>query len=674
MSKPPLESADQLIAQGNQAESAGNPGLAAERYRDALRIAPGYAKAHLNLGIALEALGDAPGAIASHRAALANDAAEPFAAYNLGRLLYLRGDLDEAERRLREALRSRPAFPEARVVLAALLQAQGKDAPARAELEAALRERPDYFEAKHALAELHARLSGAHAGRGDLAGAARELEALLALRPDWADALYNYGSVLQRMMRSADAEAALRRALAADPAHGPACRMLGGVLREQCQTDAALELYRAARQHRPEDFELASAELYTLIGSDRITEDALFAAHAALGAAIERAHPPRFEPLANPRQPERRLRIGYLSADFRYHVVALFLQPVLERRDRAAFEVYCYSTADSADEYTRRLAAQADVWRECARATPAQLAERINADRIDILVDLAGHSGSPQLRVFAQRPAPLQATWLGYLATTGLERMHYRITDRVADPPGLTERHHSETLVRLPHSQWCYRPFIQADASADAASAPPCARNGFITFGSFNQAAKISPRTRRLWAQLLGRLPGARLLVAGIPPGRAQDDLRRDLAQAGVAGDRLTIRPYVSLQDYFRLFDTVDIALDTLPYSGGTTTCDALWMGVPVITLAGQRSTSRSAASLLTAVGLPEWIASSAEDYVGKALAFAADREGLARLRASLRQRMRASPLMDEAAFARDLEAAYRKMWRDWCAGSALKA
>jgi predicted O-linked N-acetylglucosamine transferase (SPINDLY family) len=670
MRKPPLESADQLIAQGNQAEHAGDLGLATERYRDALRIAPGYARAHLNLGIALEAMGDAPGAIASHRAALANDAAEPFAGYNLGRLLYLQGDLGEAERWLREALRIRPGFPEAHVVLAALLRTQGKDAPARVELETALRQRPDYYEAKHALAELHARLSNAHAERGDLAGAARELEALLVLRPEWADALYNYGCVLKRLMRSADAEAAFRRVLAVDPGHGPACRMLGGVLREQCQTDAALELYRGARQHRPEDFELASAELYTLIGSDRITEDALFAAHAALGAAIERAHPPRFEPLANPRQPERRLRIGYLSADFRYHVVTLFMQPVLERRDRSAFEVYCYSTADSADEYTRRLAAQADVWRECAGASAAQIAERVNADRIDILVDLAGHSGSPQLRVFAQRPAPVQATWLGYLATTGLSRMHYRITDPIADPPGLTERHHSEVLVRLPHSQWCYRPFIQADA----APTPPCERNGFITFGSFNQAAKISPGTRRLWAELLARLPGARLLVAGIPPGRAQDDLRRDLAQAGVTGERLSIRPYVSVQDYFRLFDAVDIALDTLPYSGGTTTCDALWMGVPVITLAGARSTSRSAASLLTTVGLPEWIASSAQDYVGKTLAFAAERHRLARLRASLRQRMRASPLMDEAAFARDLEAAYRQMWRDWCAEGALKA
>jgi predicted O-linked N-acetylglucosamine transferase (SPINDLY family) len=669
MGKPPLESADQLIAQGNQAERAGEPGLAAERYRDAVRIAPGYAKAHLNLGIALEAMGDAPGAIASHRAALANDAAEPFAGYNLGRLLYLRGDLGEAERWLREALRGRPGFPEAHVVLAAVLQAQGKDAPAQVELEAALRERPDYYEAKQALAELHARLAAAHAERGDVPGAARELGALVVLRPDWADAHYNYGCVLKRLMRSAEAEAAFRRALAIDPGHGPACKMLGGVLREQYQTDAALEFYRAARQHRPEDFELASAELHTLIGSERITEDALFAAHATLGAAIERAHPPRFEPLANPREPERRLRIGYLSADFRYHVVTLFMLPVLERRDRSAFEVYCYSAAET-DEYTRRLAAQADVWRDCAGASAAQLAERIRADGIDILVDLAGHSGSPQLRVFAQRPAPVQATWLGYLATTGLTRMHYRITDRVADPPGLTERYHTEALVRLPHSQWCYRPLVQVDV----ARTPPCARNGYLTLGSFNQAAKISPGARRLWVEILARLPGARLLVAGIPPGRAQDNLRRDLVQAGVTEERLTIHPYVSLQDYFRLFDAVDIALDTLPYSGGTTTCDALWMGVPVITLPGERPTSRSAASLLTTVGLPEWIATSAEDYVGRALAFAADRDRLARLRASLRERMRASPLMDEAAFARDLEAAYRQMWRDWCAGGARKA
>jgi predicted O-linked N-acetylglucosamine transferase (SPINDLY family) len=266
--------------------------------------------------------------------------------------------------------------------------------------------------------------------------------------------------------------------------------------------------------------------------------------------------------------------------------------------------------------------------------------------------------------VFAQRPAPVQATWLGYLGTTGMTRMHYRITDRIADPPGLTERLHTEKLARLPHSQWCYRPFIELEP----APTPPCVASGRVTFGSFNQTAKITPSTRRLWAALLARLPDARLLVAGVPAGRAQDDLRRELAAAGVAHERLGISPYVSLQDYFRLFAEVDVALDTTPYSGGTTTLDALWMGVPVVTLPGSRPASRSAASIVTSAGFPEWVASSPADFLERAAALAADAARLAQLRATLRARLRASPLMDERGFARDLEALYRTMWRDWCA------
>jgi predicted O-linked N-acetylglucosamine transferase (SPINDLY family) len=640
-----LKSADKLIAEGNRAEDAGNLREACERYREAARIAPRYAKAHLNLGIGLEAMGDAEGAIGSHQEALACDPAEPFASYNLGRLLFLRDDPAGAERLLRQALHGRPGFPEAHVVLARVLASLGRLEEAGAALEQVTR------------------LADARAAGGDLSGAAAALEALLALRPDWADALYNYGCILKRLRRTGEAEAALRRALAADPGHAAACRMLGGVLREQCRTQEALELFRAARERHVEDFELASAELYALIGDDRVPDGELFSRHAAFGAALERAYPARFR-LSNAPDPERRLRIGYLSPDFRYHVVTLFMLPVMERRDRLGAEVYCYSTGDGPDDHTRKLAGLADAWRDCSGASETELAERIHADGIDILVDLAGHSGLPQLRVFAQRPAPVQATWLGYLGTTGMTRMHYRISDPVADPPGMTERLHTEALVRLPHSQWCYRPFVQVEA----VRTPPCLKNGYVTFGSFNQAAKISPSTRLSWARILALLPDARLVVAGVPPGRAQQDLRRDFAAAGVAADRLALLPYVSLQDYFGLFGTVDIALDTQPYSGGTTTCDALWMGVPVISAPGTRPASRSAASILASVGLHDWIAPSAEEYVRRAVAFAGAPDRLAGLRASLRGQMRASPLMDERGFVRALEGLYRSMWRRWCA------
>jgi predicted O-linked N-acetylglucosamine transferase (SPINDLY family) len=721
---PPHQAADRLIAEGNRAEDAGKLEEACERYRDAVRVAPGYAKAHLNLGIGLEAVGDAERALKAYAAALAIDPGEPYANYNLGKLLYTRDKPAQAERLLRQALRSRPEFPEARIVLAGVLQAQGAVDDAAVELEAALKLRPDDFGAlyryagvlrqldrpdeaqaalRRALAidpenadasydlatlliarnelrqavpllrvvlarkpdfvEARAALFHVLNTQGDLSGAAAELETVLRQRPDWADALHNYGLVLKQLKRLGESESAFRRAIASDPGHCRAYLMLGSVMLGQCRTDEALALYRTARERCPGDFDLASAELFALNSADQISDDALFAKHVAFGARIEKAHPPRFQPFRNVRDSGRRLRIGYVSGDFCYHVVTLFMIPVLERSDRSAYEVFCYSTGDRVDDLTRQLSERADVWREAASMSALELADLINRDGIDILVDLAGHSGTPQLAVFTQQPAPVQATWLGYLNTTGMTRIQYRISDRHADPPRLTDAYHTETLVRLPHSQWCYRPFI----SAACAEAPPCMRNGYVTFGSFNQALKLSRAVRRLWTEILTQLPASRLLILGLEKGRAQDDLLAELADAGVDAARITILPYVSLQDYFRWFDSVDIALDTTPYSGGTTTCDALWMGVPVVTAPGPRPSSRSAASILMTVGLAEWVASSAEEYVGRAVDFAGKHEVLAELRASLRSRMRASPLMDEDRFTRDLESLYRQMWRTWC-------
>jgi len=687
------DAADRLIDAGNQAERAGDFRGACALYRQAAAQAPEYAKAHLNLGIGLEALGDIDGALGSHERALRCEPDNPFANYNLGKLMYGRGELQRASALLARALQSRPDFPEARVVLALVHLSQGALTHAATELEAALRQRPDDFAAlfhysatlralnrldeardvlKRAIvvdpknADAHAALSDILAAQGDAAGAIAELEVVLAQRPGWADAHFNYGTLLRRQLRLDEAESAFRRALAERPGHAGASRMLGEVLSAQSRSDEAFEVYRAARRENPDDFGLESAELFALFGSDRISDAELFARHGAFGKRLEAAYPPRTS-FRNARDPERRLRIGYLSGDFRYHVVTLFMLPVLERHDRTSCEVYCYSTADSTDSYTRQIAAKTDVWRPAAGRSASQLAEAIAADAIDVLIDLSGHSGTLQLATMAQRPAPVQATWLGYLNTTGLTRIDYRITDRFADPPGVTDRYHTESLVRLPNCQWCYRPFL----SPAHALAPPSAKKGFVTFGAFHQAAKISSTVRRLWAQILAEVPDSRLLVIGVAGGRAQDDLLRELTGPRVSRERITCVPYAPLERYLRLFDEVDIALDSMPFSGGTTSCDTLWMGVPIVTAPGTRSVSRSASSVLTNVGLTDWIAVSPEDYVRRAVRFAGERELLAQLRGSMRGRMAASPLMDEPRFVRDLEQAYREMWRTWCAGPA---
>src|SRR5438309_2061925 len=478
MQAAPTDSADRLIAEGNRAEDSGELLRACELYRQALALAPRYAKAHINLGIALEAMGDGTGAIRSYEQVLAADPANPAANYNLGKLVHVRGELSRAEELLTRALQGRPDFPEARIVLGSVLASQGKWQQARTELEEALRQRPDDFGAlfhyagvlralnrlddartmlQRALAidpsnaDAHAALSDVLCAQSDLAGATAELEAVLTQRPDWADALHNYGCILRRQLRLAEAESAFRRALAAQPGHASTCRMLGEVLLAQCRTEEAFEHYRVARRHCP----------------------------------------------------------------------------------------------------------PADVWSGVTGLSHAQLPDAIAADEIDVLVVLAGHSGIPQLAAMAQRPAPVQVTWLGYLNTTGLTRIDYRISDRFADPPGITDRYHTEGLIRLPHSQWCYRPFL----SPPVAAIPPSANEGFVTFGAFHQSNKMSPVTRRLWAQVLAAVPDSRLVIVGVPRGRTEDDLRRDLVGPEVGPERITTVPYRALEDYLRGFDAVDIAL-----------------------------------------------------------------------------------------------------------------
>jgi len=618
--------ADALIAEGNRAENSGNLREACEQYRKAVGAAPDYAKAHLNLGIGLEAAGDIDAAIRSYEAALAIDRGEAYANYNLGKVLCGRGDFERAEPLLRAALERKPEFPEAQVVLSNLYES-----------------------------------------RGDLAAAVSTLESALKQRPDWAGVLFNYAVMLWKLRRISEAEAALRRAIAIEPGLVPAYGLLGNILRVHARIPEALEVLGVARKLDPGRLDIESTELFLLTCSDEISSEALFARHKDFGVRLERAIERRFEPFGNSRDPERRLRVGYVSGNFNFHPVAFFAIPLLERHERSACEIFCYWTGDMVDDFTRQVQARADVWRDVASMSDAALAETINRDGIDILVDLSGHSGFFRLAVFAQQPAPVQVAWLGYLSTTGMTRIQYRLCDRHTDPPGMTDRFHTETLVRLPNSQWCYRPIVSIDCSEE----PPFRRNGFITFGSFSNVLKLSPTVRRLWAEILTRLPDSRIVFAGIPQGPIRDGLIRDFEKAGIAAGRIATFPRVGSADYFRSFNDIDVALDTTPYSGGTTTCDTLWMGVPIVTVPGTRSISRSTASILATLGLSDWIAASPEDYIRLAVRCAEDRETIAELRRTLRGRMRASPLMDELQFARDVEDAYRRMWRAWCRSEA---
>ncbi len=530
---------------------------------------------------------------------------------------------------------------------------------AEAALRGALETDPDLHEARAAL--FHALEA-----RGDLTAAAAELELALRAKPEWTEALFNYGSVLVSLRREAEAERAFRRVVELDASFAPVYRGLGSLLHRQGRVREMVTVLRAGREARPEDIELQSFELFALNFDDTVSAQELFRLHQAFGADLE-ARQAACSTFTNEADGRRRLRIGYVSGDFHYHPVGLFMLPLLERHARAEVETHCYATSAQSDAFTKRLTDTAYAWHAAHDVSDDQLAALIAQHGIDILVDLSGHSGVPRLGLFARQPAPIQLSWLGYLNTTGLTRIQYRITDARCDPVELSQPLHTERLVHLPDSLWCYRPFIEIPHAA----APPVKRKGHITLGSFNQAAKLSPSTRRLWATILKAAPDARLLIVGVAEGQAGQRLKTAFIELGVAADRISLRPFLPVRDYLSLYDEVDIALDPTPYSGGTTTCDALWMGVPVLTCPSERVTSRSASSVLATLGLNDWIASSAEDYVERAVAFARAPDKLADLRASLRERMRVSPLMNEERFTRNVEAIYRRLWQEWCSSTS---
>ena len=656
LSRLSRRAAERLVAEGVRAEAEGRFADACGRYQQALKILPGHAPAYLNLGIALEGAGDARAAREAYLATLEVDPGNPYAHFNLGKLLHAAGNHPEAARQLRAALERKPDFTDARLVLSSVLEAQADAEGAVAMLAQVVAERPDYAGAWYNYALLLQKLS-----RVPEAEAA--MRRALALWPERADLWLRQAELLKSLQLLPESEAALRRALALNPRLSGGYRLLASILGDQQRLEEALQVLAAGREFDLDGYTRA-CELFMLNFHEGISADALFERHQAFGAELENQHPARFERFEQSHDPERKLRIGFLSGDFREHPVGWAFAPLLERLDRSRFEAYCYSLFDAADDLTRYIAVRATLWHEASMLTPRQLADFIYGNRIDILIDLTGYGGIAPMEVLATRPAPVQASWLGYLSTSGMTRVDYRISDSHADPAGLADRHHTEKLLRLPHSQWCYRPPAASQQAGEPLSGPPSERNGFVTFGSFNQSAKLSPTARRLWAEILKRVPGSHLLVVGMPPGPATQALLEEFERHGVARGAVSVAPRLLLADYFRKLREVDVALDAMPYSGGTTTCDTLWMGTPVVTMTGPRSVSRSAASILAVLGLDAWVAASPEEYVARAVELAGN---LSQARQGLRERMRASPLMDEARFARDMEALYRQMWRTWC-------
>lgn len=500
--------------------------------------------------------------------------------------------------------------------------------------------------------------------------AAAALRKSLVLRPDYDKPWVGLGSSAYGANRLDEAVRRWTRAIAANPRQDIGVWFNLGVTHQmRGNADAAALCFDQAERLAPADPLIASQRLLCLNYLD-LSGERLLAEHRRFDERFGRqdGRLPAAAPHANRPDPEKRLRIGYLSVEFREHLGAYFLTPLFEAADRDRFEIVCYSILPDthADAHTARFKAQADGWRTVGHLDDEALAAQIRADGIDILVDLAGHSGLNRLPMLARRPAPVQVTWLGYPNGTGMDSVGYRIVDPISDPVGPTDTHAVEMLVRLPAPFLCFRP----PASAPPVVPLPAGASGTVTFGSFNKLSKITDGTVALWAEVLRRVPDSRLLLKDRPlsdPGTAAA-MRARFAAAGIDPARLDLVGFIKdAAGHLAAYNRIDIALDPHPYNGTITTCDTLWMGAPLVTLAGSRHAARVGASLMAAVGLPELVAGTPGQYAAIAAGLAGDLTRLMRLRMGMRERLRASALCDEGRFMRNLETAYRLMWQRWC-------
>ena len=595
-------------------------------------------------------------------AALALKPEEPFFHNNRGVILKELRRLDEAESHFRKASALSPRYAAPYTNLSNLLKEKGDLLAAEASARKAIDFEPENHEAYNNLGLILQQMK-------------REEEAVLSLRkaielrPDVKQLYANLGDVYRKQgnLGSALALMSVAREKCGDTFE--ILNNIGTLLKDLGRIDEALDFLGRARSVAPENPVIQSNCLLISHYGAKIDFDGLAKAHMEWGERCARPLMPSRGAHGNDPSPDRILRIGYLSPDFRAHSVAFFLMPILSRHDRSRFRIYGYSNLASPDFITRKLAAKCDEWREIHPLSDEEAFQAIIEDKIDILVDLAGHTANNRQLLLARKPAPIQVGYLGYPNTSGNPAIGYRLTDAWADPPGASERLYTEALVRLPESFLCYAPLNNSMEVA-----PPQHDESWpVTFCSFNNQAKINPFLLGLWARILHEVPGSRLMLKyhGLQDREVKDDLLAFFRQKGITPERIELLGHV--KDYpahMRLYNKADIALDTYPYHGTTTTCDALWMGTPVIVLAGEHHVSRVGVSLLNNVGLGFLIAGSPEAYVGKAVALASERENLLSLRRKLRGMMLASPLMDAPRFAGHLETAYRRMWHEWCSST----
>lgn len=632
---------------------AGQLAEAEKCYRRVLAGDPGQADALHLLGVLAHQLGRHEAATELIQRASARQPANPEYQNNLGQAFEALGRPGDAETAYRRALQLQPGFAVAHNNLGNVLHRAGKIDEATAAYQMALQLSPDYASAAYNLGNVLQEL-----GRG--AEAIAWFRFALRHQPDLVDAANNLGNTLLATGKVDEAATVFQEFLQTHPGQASVWTNLGNVLKRQGRLATAVAAFRRGTELDP-SLAAASNVLYTLHFQPGCDNQALAAEHRLWyqrhAAALLEAKARR-----NSREPRRRLRLGYVSPDFCQQAEAFFVIPLLEHHDATQFEVHAYSSVVRPDDLTARLRQRVDYWHDVRDLTDAALAEKIRADGIDLLVDLTMHMAANRMLLFARKPAPVQITWLAYPGSTGLPTIDYRLTDSHMEPADSDTSYSTERLARLPDSWCCYDPLYETPECGPL----PALASGTITFGSLNNPCKHNEAVIRLWAKVLHRIGPARLLLLCVE-GSARARLLELFSRENISAERIEFIGPQSRNDYLRTYHRIDLALDPFPYNGITTTCDALWMGVPVLTRPGPTPASRAGLSLLTTAGLTDYVAGSDDAFVELAFEKSRNLEKLGRLRAELRSRLQASPLMDAPRFARNVESSFRVMWQEWC-------
>jgi protein O-GlcNAc transferase len=646
---------DEALTQAVQRHQAGRLDEAANIYRQILAVDPNNHDAWRLLGLVAHQSRNDAAAVHCLESALKSFPDAPDTYSDLGNVHFSAGRFHEAINCYVRALSLRPNSDATLFNLANAYQCQGNLSAAVECYRQAINANPNF-------AEAYCNLGNALTDLRQLHEAAACFYRAIELRPDLAEAHNSLGTVLYSLDKPQDAAVSCQRAVELRPAYAEAHSNLAVALRSVGDLPAAIAHQRQAMQLQPGSPKAHSGLLFTLHFSPDYDASAIY--DEARRWSNRHAEPlSRFiHPHGNDRSADRRLKVGYVSPDFRDHCLAHFMVPLFTSHNHEHFEIFLYSDVLWPDAITDRLRAYADVWREIRAMSDQQFADQVRADGIDILVDLTMHMERNRLLAFARRPSPIQVTWLAYPGTTGLSSIDYRLTDPHLDPPGLLDRFYSEASFRLPDTFWCYDPLTDKPAINPL----PALTKGYITFGCLNNFCKVNNEVLKLWSRVLGKVVRSQLLLLA-PEGSVRQNIVQAMAHEGIAPGRVQFVSRKPRLDYLSTYNSIDIALDTIPYNGHTTSLDAFWMGVPVVTRVGNTVVGRAGLSQLNNLGLPDLIAQTPDHLVAIAASLASDLDQLAQLRAALRARMQSSPLMDAPRFAQSIESAYRWMWTSWC-------